>query len=618
MRSKLLASYALLKELYDIKKRIDIYGIVSEYIKYVLYENKEKEVSLEKIKNDLFCTFSFDLPMSVIKSSVKRIDGTKIEKDICYFKSETIDDFHFKKIYDNSNITYNKLFEKLVKFVKQKRGDVDEEKLSIEFVSFFSDSNNNTGKYGESISQFVLSCENDQDALEYIKAIKEGNVLYFALSNNLSEIGSIKYDFTIYLDTEIIFNLAGYNGNIYQKTAEDLFSLIKKANAKGKKIRVIAFEMVKNEIDDFFNRAEKMFENYNAIIPAKVAMVAILKDCKTISDINDKKADLYELMTNKYGIVFERNKNYYDSVYDKYNMESHDSYDKENDEESIKFISTINKLRRGKNNYGFLESKFIFLTETYNTLHMSKNIATKLSCVGWAFSTDYLSNFLWCKLGYIFNNNDYPSSANVLYRARMVLANVLSSRVFTTYEETLQDYNDGKISDSQMASRVLSLGDKLIAPEEISLDEYVEFSNFDKNELDKYKKSYEENENSKKALISLNNEIISLKNTISNNNKELEVANSKIDNQEAIILESNDRYNKSVEIIKKYEYNERKRKSRRIIIITIIISICLMIFSCFISYLIFENYFTIISIIGSLCSIAAIPISIILSNKGKK
>ena len=49
------------------------------------------------------------------------------------------------------------------------------------------------------------------------------------------EIGSLKRDLTLYLDMEVLFDIYGYNGKVFQKLALDLFKLARDANSKEKK-----------------------------------------------------------------------------------------------------------------------------------------------------------------------------------------------------------------------------------------------------------------------------------------------------------------------------------------------------------------------------------------------
>ena len=70
---------------------------------------------------------------------------------------------------------------------------------------------------------------------EYLNSVREGVILYTGLNYNIDEIGSLKRDLTLYLDMEVLFDIYGYNGEVFQRLALDLFKLARDANSKEKK-----------------------------------------------------------------------------------------------------------------------------------------------------------------------------------------------------------------------------------------------------------------------------------------------------------------------------------------------------------------------------------------------
>ena len=103
---------------------------------------------------------------------------------------------------------------------------------------------------------------------KYKKALnnaKEGLVLYSVLQYTPEEFSTLKsYNkLTLYLDIEIIFSLAEYNGKLSQEIVVDLMTLIKDANRKSTKhdkmniINLFYFEEIEKEIDNYFFAAEQ-------------------------------------------------------------------------------------------------------------------------------------------------------------------------------------------------------------------------------------------------------------------------------------------------------------------------------------------------------------------------
>ena len=114
------------------------------------------------------------------------------------------------------------------------------------------------GRYTNDIGEFVLKNENNEIIQKKLRDIQEGSILYIGLNYNISEIGSIKKNLTLFLDTEVIFSLVGYNGKIYQDLAEDFYTQVRAANLKEHKITLKYFNEVKEEFDSFFNSAKSI------------------------------------------------------------------------------------------------------------------------------------------------------------------------------------------------------------------------------------------------------------------------------------------------------------------------------------------------------------------------
>lgn len=90
------------------------------------------------------------------------------------------------------------------------------------------------------------------------------------------------------MGTEVLFSLAGFNGEVYKQLAEDLFAQIKSANLNGTKIFLRYFSDVRKEMDSFFNGAKMIIEK-NTVSFDTVAMKAILNSCEAPSDVDVKK-----------------------------------------------------------------------------------------------------------------------------------------------------------------------------------------------------------------------------------------------------------------------------------------------------------------------------------------
>ena len=59
---------------------------------------------------------------------------------------------------------------------------------------------------------------------------------------------------------EVLFDIYGYNGEVFQRLALDLFKLARDANSKEKRVRFRYFEETKAEIDLFLQKQKKLLK----------------------------------------------------------------------------------------------------------------------------------------------------------------------------------------------------------------------------------------------------------------------------------------------------------------------------------------------------------------------
>ena len=70
--SKLLASLAVFRELYDSEK--DIYSIIASFLNDLIRKEKLNVIGINEITEKLNSEFEFDIPSAVVKTSLKRLD----------------------------------------------------------------------------------------------------------------------------------------------------------------------------------------------------------------------------------------------------------------------------------------------------------------------------------------------------------------------------------------------------------------------------------------------------------------------------------------------------------------------------------------------------------------
>ena len=353
-------------------------------------------------------------------------------------------------------------------------------------------------------------------------AIREGSILYIGLNHNISETGSLRKPLTLFLGTEVLFSLYGYNGEIYKQLAQDLYDQIKAANVGTKRITLRYFSEVKKEIDDFFASAELIVDGKQLLFDT-VAMKAIINGCSTAGDVKVKKADFFHVLQCSYGIMEDDRSSYYENTDDQYNLESLSVDPQQYD--SIKFISHINKLRKGRIYPYDLDAEYLIVTNSGITLRASREQVERVmkeqavdSACDYAVSVERLTNILWYKLGNGLGRKEYPNNVNAVLKARMLLASKISHNISKLYMETRAQYRAGVITEDQLASRIITLRKKPITPEELnaetiedSLDFSLEYLTRYEEEVNRNKEALQEKEHLLQVLSDQKDRVISEK-----------------------------------------------------------------------------------------------------------
>lgn len=613
-----MASYVTYKELFRGKKYKSPYQILAEFIKYIIIQEKIYQFSCLEIKKMIVDTFGFKLPNAVLKSALKKVEcveknGQRDEYSVDYKKINVDSSFEmYKKNAEQENV---RLMTKLVEFTEEKFCEkLDESKkqeLLVDFMAYLLDESNG-GDFQDIISIFILK---NQENKEQIQAIREGCILYTGINYDINEVGSITENLTLYLDVEILFDLYGYNGEIYQTLAIDMIKLAQEANKKKKYIKLRYFEDTKREIEDFFRRAEDIVTG-KVLLKENIAMKAIVSGCNDVTDISDKQSDFFHTLQYQYGILEDENRGYYEKEQYEANLEGLclDGIDMNDSsiQESIKVISHINKLRKNKSFFDYLKSEYIFVTETRKTIEISNKITEMISegdeidgkYVGYVINMNFLTNLLWYKMSKGFGGDELPQNVNAIIKAKIVLSNYITQNVAKTYDECKALYEKGDITSEQFAARLIALKNKNIRPEEISVEGIEEDLNFDPDNIRKFeeesnwqklklKEKEQELKDIRKSYIETNQKVDSMQQELALTREDQKEQNKILTKQEKVIEEQSKIINEQKVRIEKFEMQERnkevkKEKRRKVIrfIWHIIIRIVVLVSIVIISYLV--------------------------------
>ena len=525
--TSILASFSTMKSLVDAQQYQSPYQILAEFIQYIIIKSNLHSFTAIEMKNRLFEVFGFDIPEAVVRTTVRGLQFIKTENSIYHVNQiELKDNSVFEEMKAVAEANNTDIIDLLIAFAQETdpTSAIWADALTQEFIAYLLDDQQTTaaGKYTDLIGRFILKNESDEKIQSALTAIREGSILYIGLNHNISETGSLRKPLTLFLGTEVLFSLYGYNGEIYKQLAQDLFDQIKAANVGTKRITLRYFSDVKKEIDDFFTSAELIVDGKQLLFDT-VAMKAIINGCSTAGDVKVKKADFFHVLQCSYGIMEDDRSSYYENTDDQYNLESLSVDSQQYD--SIKFISHINKLRKGRIYPYDLDAEYLIVTNSGVTLRASREQVERVmkeqavdSACDYAVSVERLTNILWYKLGNGLGRKEYPNNVNAVLKARMLLASKISQNISKLYMETRAQYRAGVITEDQLASRIITLRKKPITPEELtaetiedSLDFSLEYLTRYEEEVNRNKEALQEKEHLLQVLSDQKDRVISEK-----------------------------------------------------------------------------------------------------------
>ena len=525
--TSILASFSTMKSLVDAQQYQSPYQILDEFIQYIIIKSNLHSFTAIEMKNRLFEVFGFDIPEAVVRTTVRGLQFVKTENRIYHVNPiELKDNSAFEEMKAVAEANNTDIIDLLIAFAQETdpSSAIWADALTQEFIAYLLDDQQSTaaGKYTDLIGRFILKNESDEKIQSALTAIREGSILYIGLNHNISETGSLRKPLTLFLGTEVLFSLYGYNGEIYKQLAQDLYDQIKAANVGTKRITLRYFSEVKKEIDDFFASAELIVDGKQLLFDT-VAMKAIINGCSTAGDVKVKKADFFHVLQCSYGIMEDDRSSYYENTDDQYNLESLSVDPQQYD--SIKFISHINKLRKGRIYPYDLDAEYLIVTNSGITLRASREQVERVmkeqavdSACDYAVSVERLTNILWYKLGNGLGRKEYPNNVNAVLKARMLLASKISQNISKLYMETRAQYRAGVITEDQLASRIITLRKKPITPEELtaetiedSLDFSLEYLTRYEEEVNRNKEALQEKEHLLQVLSDQKDRVISEK-----------------------------------------------------------------------------------------------------------
>lgn len=520
-----IASLAVFRELYDSKR--DIYGVISCFLTEIIVSEAKHNFTLHEITCLLNETFNFNIPEGVIKTSLGRLneflkkENGEYSADLSKAKSPSILN---KK--DEISISNNLILNRVIDYISKKKNEEitqnEKEKITHSFCSFLLDKSNHQ-EYSDYISAFIIDNQNDPNFINQLQCIKEGVVLYTGImfNENINNMGSWDTELTIFLDLEILFDFAGFNGELFKLLFKEFHSFVKEINQKAAKplIKLRYFSKAEDDIHDYFKKAEYILEGNDVVDPGRSAMNAIINGCKSGSDILEKKSSFFNLLSTN-NILVDDYDEYYEEKNHKYNIidgkiiESvAKSIGVDDISKNIELLNFVSIRRKDACNNGFDRIGYILLSGNNLTLQVAwHNEIRPSGKVPLATSLYFLTDKFWFKLNKGFGTNSFPKVFDVITKAQILLSSQLNKAVGKKFEELQVKFKNGSLTKDQVALAVIDLRKQAKKPEDVKNDElpYI-LDSISESSIDKVfqeqelfrisaKKHQEENVNLKEKL----------------------------------------------------------------------------------------------------------------------
>lgn len=497
----IMASYATFKELYNSKEYRSPYQILSEFVKYVIVAKSLYEFTSTEIQTHLNEEFGFNPPIAVIRTALKSIP--QVGRDHHVYKAIGLQgNANFQFYRQQSEEKSQSITDSLITYADGKGVlNLRKDKLAQELIAFVLDEDGDP-QYQQIIGEFVLANENNKSITDTISAIREGSILYSGLAFNISEFGSISQPITLFLDTEILFDIAGLNGVLFKTLADDFLKLVDDANRGETVITLRFFSKVADDIDQFYGRAEKIVSGRGEINFSQ-AMKDIVDGCQSISDVSDKKVELFRKLHIEHSIRKDDKENYYTETDVAYNLEGLqlENYpiSEELNAEGYLFCSNINKLRKGLQTTDYLSSKYLCVTDTRRVREISQALAENLKneagekYCDYAVSLSHITNLLWYKLNRGFGSSDFPKNLDVVIKARTILAGYITQGIATTYKDIRSKVASGKLTQEDVAARIVALKEKTTLPENLNEDNIEDSLDFSEEHFAQFEETLAQN-----------------------------------------------------------------------------------------------------------------------------
>lgn len=492
-QKKCMASLAVFKQLFNSGN--DIFSIISEFIKQEIISKGLTSFTEQQMHDLLLADNGFDVPQAVIHSAMKRISFLNCSKEgaIVSDKLTTEACSSFKKQMNNATEARERISKRLIAFANSKRDIAltkeEEVELCKSFYTYVVDDEAPV-RFSELACSFILENDKDTELQEHLNLIREGAISFIGLTyynTSYGTVDSFDQDIYIYLETEILFHMAGYNGLTYQNLFEEFYDQVQEINKlhqikKGKKIiHLRYFNETLKEINEYFDQAEKIVRRFKMPDPSKAAMHSILRGALEPCDIADKRTE-FDRILKEHNIQHEDFSFNLTSDNGKYCLD-YDAFIKDKDASvadkvysDLTLLNWIYIKRNKRAIESFANIKAVLLTGNFHVMQLAMDEKLRQPKeLALSATLDFLTTRFWFSLCKGLSKDCNLLSANVLTKARLALASLNCESISKAYQDIKKDMQEEKYDKEMMKSRIASLHRRFRMPEDV--DDLTEKSN---------------------------------------------------------------------------------------------------------------------------------------------
>jgi hypothetical protein len=291
-----------------------------------------------------------------------------------------------------------------------------------------------------------------------------------------------------------LFHAQGLNGDIFLASFNDFHDYVREINNINPVVKLSYFSSTRDDIERYYRIAYDLVDKNKLRGPMKSAMSSIVNGCESGADVLIKESNFFDSLKGL-GVFEEDDSNYFEEGLHQYNLTStkkiSDLKSQFSDDDRVeKILLELNKihiLRGAHTPRYFEESRSVFLTGKGLTLSIAWDSEMRETCkIPLATNLTFIISRLWFKLNKGFGNNN-PTNFDVVKNAQILLSSRLNDSIADKFYSLKNEYEEGKLAESQIAGAVVKLRTETKKPEEINLSELDEIlNNISEKSIDKY------------------------------------------------------------------------------------------------------------------------------------